>query len=1406
MATSLPDFPPFDTESEPTSLGIQWKKWVLRLENLFVALDIKDKARQKALLLHYGGANLSDIYYTLASEEDKEYLQVKAKLDAHFEPKVNVTFETYNFRQLAQEQDEPIDKFVTRLRETADRCDFHDKDREIKDQIVQKCFSERLRRKALREDLTLSNLLKAARAMEIADVQAKAMENPSVLKVSQQFKSSKERPGHLETSGKTEQDEQRESRKKECFNCGGMWPHPSGRKSCPAWGVDCRKCGKKNHYARKCRATKAVRKIGNLSESEEEDEYRVSAVKAKAKESHHWVTARIDEIPLQFQIDSGADVNIIDEHSFAKLKGQVTLKHTRAKLFAYNSTVPLPLLGKFTATIATKKRYDAADFYVVKGSQSSGCLLGSISAVNLGILHIVNSVRTKSRFSSKGQVISSPGAVAEQTSTPSWQRKLSKLIHDNDDLFHGIGKLKGVKVKLHIDESVKPVAQRHRRVPFHLRDKVEAEVTRLERADVIEKVDSATEWVSPIVISPKKDSNKIRMCVDMVEPNRAIKRTRHVIPTVEELRHDLNGAKIFSKLDLANGFHQLELDEESRHITTFSTHIGLRRYCRLNFGTNSAPEIFHEALRKTLEGIPGVKNIHDDVLVFGFDEEDHYRALRATFQRLRDSGLTLKRSKCEFGKTSIQFFGLVFSDRGISPDPEKVAPLQHLSPPRNQAEVRSFLGMANYSAQFIYNYATLAAPLRELTRKNARWTWTARHEKSFKAIKESLRKTALLNYYDPNLRTEVVCDGSPVGIGAMLVQYDPTTQVPRVITYNSRSLTDVERRYGQIERESLAIQYGCLRNEIYLLGRDFNVVTDHKPLVSLYNNPRRPGPFRVERMRLKLQGFRFKVLYRPGKLNPADYASRHPLPLARCSKEELKASAELEAHVNWVVTTDVPSSLKLQEIRSATYCDPVLQALYDAIKNKQPLLDEKFKHFKSVADELSIAKGVILRGTKIIIPKSLQSKVVRIAHEGHQGLVKTKQFLRSRVWFPKMDEVVSSVVGPCVACQATVYTPSQEPIQSTQLPNGPWESLAVDYYGPLPSGDYVLVVIDEYSRFAEIDFTTSTSANATIPKLDRIFSSYGIPLQLKSDNGAPFNAKAFSDYCEFMGIQHNTITPLHPRANGLVENFNRMISKVVRTSSIERKCWKQELFKFLRNYRATPHITTGKGPADLLFQTRPYRVRLPELSQFQNDDSEIRTRDAKKKLQAKQYADRKSYVKKSIVKVGDVVRVRNEKKGKLEPVYDPGPYTVTQMKGTMVTATRTNPRHVVTRNTSYFKRLKVSNDEPAAYTEFTEVDEVDGDFDVFENSDLHPDHIVREDENNEDPQNEENWDEDLGNAEAEVAAEQGNDRDERRHVTEENTHEEELDIGEAGQAVVGRPRRQRRAPERYEQYEMGDDY
>ena len=182
----------------------------------------------------------------------------------------------------------------------------------------------------------------------------------------------------------------------------------------------------------------------------------------------HTITVKVDDIPLQVQINSGADVNIIDEDSFDKLKEHVVLKSTRAKLFAYNSTVPLPLLGKFTAVVSTKKRYDAADFYVVKGSRPSGCLLCSSSAVNLGILHIVNRVKSKQcKFTGeKSTHASSKKGDRYSNCASGRQERLQKLSKNNDNLFHGIGKLKGVKVKLHVDQDVKPVAQKHRRDRF----------------------------------------------------------------------------------------------------------------------------------------------------------------------------------------------------------------------------------------------------------------------------------------------------------------------------------------------------------------------------------------------------------------------------------------------------------------------------------------------------------------------------------------------------------------------------------------------------------------------------------------------------------------------------------------------------------------------------------------------------------------------------------------------------------------------------------------------------------------------------------------------------------------------------------------------------------------------------
>ena len=240
---------------------------------------------------------------------------------------------------------------------------------------------------------------------------------------------------------------------------------------------------------------------------------------------------------------------------------------------------------------------------------------------------------------------------------------------------------------------------------------------------MIEKVtDGPTPWISPIVVAPKpKTPEEIRICVDMRLPNKAIKRERHFTPTFDDVIADLNGAQYFSKLDLRSGYHQLLLHTDSRHITTFSTHAGLYRYKRLNFGIHSAAEIFQETVRESLRGLPGVVNISDDILVKGDTIAEHDANLLAAILRLKENGFTVNYPKCVIRTQSINFHGHIISKDGISADPQKLDAIREAPPPQTPEEVRSLLGMGNYVSRFIHNFSTMVEPLRELTKSDVEW-------------------------------------------------------------------------------------------------------------------------------------------------------------------------------------------------------------------------------------------------------------------------------------------------------------------------------------------------------------------------------------------------------------------------------------------------------------------------------------------------------------------------------------------------------------------------------------------------------------------------------------------------------------------------------------------------------------
>ena len=1270
MATGIPVFPNFSVH-EP-AVDTRWNKWCNRLDNLLVGLDIKDKKRKRALLLHYAGEEVNDVFDTLSDTGD-DYDTAVQKLTEYFSPRKCTEYEVFKFHQAKQEHNETIDTFQTRLRKLSQNCDFADKDKEIKSQIVQGCLSSRLRRTALRQDISLDDLIKEARALELSEKHASEIESGAVNEtnaVRHRHSHPKQKQHKSTTTYRQDVKRKQHNQKKKCRNCGYDFPHKPETK-CPAEGKTCNYCNKRNHFEAVCRSKvkqpKYVRTVEDSdSDSDISSNYTFGLLCNKADEhvnsvhpSQPKINIKLNGYLMKILIDTGSSVNVIDENTYLQIKDKPKLTKTDTKIYAYGST-SVKILGKMQATFETNERITTAPVYVTQGK--SGNLLSYNTSVDLQVIPRINSLQGD---------------------------KVNDLCQKCTSVFTGLGKLRDTQIDLHIDPNIQPVSQPHRRIPFHLRTQVEIELKRLEDLDIIEKVDGPTDWVSPIVVAPKPKSknNEIRICVDMRQPNQAIKRTRHIIPTIDDMIVDLNGAKFFSKLDLNKGYHQLELSEKSRNITTFTTHVGLRRYKRLSFGINSAAEIFQNTLRTALEGLEGVRNISDDIIVYGNTQEDHDKRLEATLKRLQEKRLTLNKSKCEFNQRQLEFFGYVFGEEGLSADPKKCETIKNTQPPTNVSEIRSFLAMTNYVSRFIPNYSTTTEPLRQLTKKNVKWHWDKEQQTSFDKLKAELSSKTVMSYFDPNKETQVIVDASPVGVAGIMLQEG------KVICYASKSLTDVEKRYSQTERENLAIVWAIEHWHIYLFGHPFVLVTDAKALENIYSNPKSKPPARLERWRLRLQAYDFKVVYKPGQSNMSDYLSRHP------DSSQNKTSRQYglaEEYLTFITQHDVPKAMTLDEIVKETTKDNCLQTVIQNVKRdswdksySNKTLDT-FSRCKNELTVVSLENGeVLLHDTKLVIPAKLQNKVIAIAHEGHQGIVRTKQLLREKVYFPGIDKLVEEVCKSCIPCLASINKNVPEPLKMSKMPDYAFQEVSMDFCGPFPDGKYLLVLIDDYSRFPFVEILNSLSSKTVIPSLDKLFSIFGIPQTLKTDNGPPMNGNEFKLFMESMGIKHRKVTPLWPIANGECERFMRTLGKTIRASHTYNTSWKQDMYSFLRNYRATPHATTKHTPAELFFG-RKIQTKLPQSPIKTKDQKKIhkqaKMEDKQQKNKIKTYADKRRRAQQSNLKVGDKVLVRQEKRNKFTSPFDPKPFKIIKKKGSMITAQRGDRQ--ITRNSSYFKLVR----------------------------------------------------------------------------------------------------------------------
>jgi hypothetical protein len=847
-----------------------------------------------------------------------------------------------------------------------------------------------------------------------------------------------------------------------------------------------------------------------------------------------------------------------------------------------------------------------------------------------------------------------------------------------------------------------------RPIALHWREAVPKELLKQVEEGILERVtrnSGPTPWVSNLVMVPKDkavrntkcspsrptDNGKpnetiaVRLTCDSKALNKAVRRTRFPSKTIEDLVYQVNGATVFSKLDITKAFHQLEIDESSRNYTTVTTHMGLFRYKRLHMGISSAQESFTEEIRVLLVDLPGQLNMTDDILVYGKDAAEHQDHLMAVLERLEGAGITLNIDKCQFYRSELTFFGLRFTATGISPTEDRCAALRQASEPTNAKELHSFLCTLLYSGRFIPDVCTISAPLWRLTRDKVPWKWDVEEKRAFNDLKTAI-STKCMAYFDIKWNTELIVDASPVGLGAVLCQSNPADEKDRrIVCFASRMLTDTERRYSQCEKEALAAVWGCERFWLYVVGKHFTLVTDNRAVQLILTSTKSRPPARIERMALRLSQFDFTVKHCPGKTNVADYYSRHPCAAGTSSFLE---EAKTEQYARMIVSSIVPDAMTVEEVAQESRKDPDVRALVDLVSTAADVrrLPDHLSAYKRVYDELSTTKdGILMRGQRLIVPASLREKIVALSHVGHQGIVKSKALVRAHVWFPGLDKLVEKRVQQCRSCQAIGHKPQFEPMQPSNMPERVWQELSGDFFSPMADGNYLFVNHCDYSRWASVDSIRSTSFDQTKPVLEKLFATFGVPVTYKTDNGPPFQSGDFRAFAKSWGFQHRKVTPLWPRANAEVESFMKKLGKIVKTAKLTGRSVMQELQDFMMAYRATPHTTTKVPPAVLMLG-RQMNTRIPN-AHYDLDAGEYhriaRENDNLAKQRMKTEYDRRMRAQESSISIGSRVLVQQGQPRKNVSILDPEPYTVVGINGSMVTAQRRG--HNITRNSSFFK-------------------------------------------------------------------------------------------------------------------------
>ena len=451
------------------------------------------------------------------------------------------------------------------------------------------------------------------------------------------------------------------------------------------------------------------------------------------------------------------------------------------------------------------------------------------------------------------------------------------------------------------------------------------------------------------------------------------------------------------------------------------------------FGVSLAPEEFESNLQEKLADLEGVEVIRDDIIVMGFGETQEQAALKhdenliKLLERARKVNLRLNSLKMELRKPEVKFMGHVISKEGLKPDPAKVKAVEDMPQPSCIQEVLSLLGFVNYLSRFLPRLADVAQPLRDLTCKEAKFTWAKQHDTAFKEVKKLLVNHPILKYYDCNAEVTLQCDVSERGLDAVILQNG------QPVALASKTLSPAERRYAQIEKECLAIVFACQRFSQYISRREkVTVESDHKPLQAIFKKSVLAAPCRLQRMLLRLQRFNLDVTYKPGsQMYIADHLSRAYLASQGKEDKEFQVFAMKVETLNPLESLTV-SSERLAQLQKATEHDTVLQTLKTTVlvgwpeqKSQVPIPIIDSWNYR---DEISLHHGILFKRQRIIIPKTIRPEIIARSHSSHLGIESCLRKARDSVFLPEMSSEIKEAVSQCSVCAEFQTWNPEEPM------------------------------------------------------------------------------------------------------------------------------------------------------------------------------------------------------------------------------------------------------------------------------------------------------------------------------------------------------------------------------------------